>query len=145
MDSHHTQYCPSTQVRVAEPGYAIIWYSEGGWSGVVPLSYPKNRVMVDLHPTCTYIKSVQLRECAHITLNVINPPKLWSFQLGMQTSGTSRVVVVVWCRCHTPRPRSNNTSQATIYGVDAFSRILLVLLFWVYTAMSCYKLITVNP
>jgi hypothetical protein len=66
MCSHHPQRCPSNQARVTEPGYARIWYSEGGWSGVVPLTYPKANVMVNLRPLCTYTKSMQLGEAINV-------------------------------------------------------------------------------
>ena len=59
MCSHHPQHYPSNQVSVTvELGYAIIWYIEGGWSGVIPLPHPNAHAIVYLHQLWTYVISV---------------------------------------------------------------------------------------
>ena len=64
--SHHPQHCTSNQARVTVAWFAIILYSEGGQSVVVPLPYHKAHDMVDLHPICTNTKYMQLLEAMHV-------------------------------------------------------------------------------
>ena len=57
----------------------------------------------DLYQVCATPGSNQ---CDHIPLNIVHPTKQGSLQLGMQSFYILRVVEVVLCRCHTPRPMS---------------------------------------
>ena len=85
------------QTRVPGPGYIEIWYSNGGWSGVLPLPYPKAHVMVLLHPSGTYTKYVQLQEAmlglTSSSTSFIHP-KLGSLGLGITKSDISMVAEV---------------------------------------------------
>ena len=71
MCSHHPKHCTSNQARVTVAWFAKNGYIEGGQSVVVSLPYPKAHGMVDLHPLCTYTKSMQLLEATHV---LISPP-----------------------------------------------------------------------
>ena len=86
--------------------YAKIWYSEAGWSGVVPLPYPKTHSIVDLHPIFTYKKPVQLQETMHVvacpSVLYIHPSKV-QCGLAMLKSGIQSLVEVMWGHCHSPR------------------------------------------
>jgi hypothetical protein len=76
MCSNHPQYFLSNQSRVTISSYAKIWYSEGGWSGVVTMPHIKAHGMVDLHPILIYTKSVQLWEA----MDVLPSPSTPSIQ-----------------------------------------------------------------
>ena len=77
-----------SQAMVTGPEYAQIWYTKGGWSGVVTLQYLKTHTIVDLYPLGTYTKAVQLREAMDAltspSTSSIHPNKQGSLSLGMQ-------------------------------------------------------------
>ena len=51
---HVFSFCGSFGCSLHVIGYAVIWYIQGGWSGVMPLPYPKAHVIVVTHPLWTW-------------------------------------------------------------------------------------------